>query len=78
MDASPIRADVSMNALVAQRLDAVDATNGAERLSRATGKYKKLCATNPEASMATTSKAPLRPSYRQHTTVDDLVGVIVG
>ncbi len=50
MDASLIRADVSMDALVAQHLDAVDEANDAERLSRATGKHKKLCATDPDAS----------------------------
>jgi len=77
MDASLIRADVSMDALVAQHLDAVDEANDAERLSRATGKHKKLCATDPDATMATSSKAPLRPSYKQHTAVDDHAGVVV-
>ncbi len=27
--------------------------------------------------MATSSKAPLRPAYKQHTAVDDLAGVVV-
>ena len=41
MDASWIRADASMDPLVAQHLDAVDEVNDAERLSRAPGKHKK-------------------------------------
>lgn len=27
--------------------------------------------------MATSSKAPLRPAYKQHTAVDDFAGVVV-
>lgn len=77
MDASLIRADVSMDALVECHLDAVDEANDAERLSRETGKHKKHCATDPDATMATSSKAPLRPCYKQHTAVDDHAGVVV-
>jgi transposase len=77
MDASLIRADVSMDAVVERHLDAVDEANDAERLSRETGKHKKHCATDPDATMATSSKAPLRPSYKQHTAVDDHAGVVV-
>lgn len=53
MDATLIRADVSLGSLVAQHLDAVDAANldEADRLSRATGKFKKLCVTDPDASI---------------------------
>lgn len=81
IDASLIRANVSMDALVSRHLDAVaeaqDDANGAERDARTSGKFKKLCRTDPEATMATSSKAPLRPAYKQHTAVDDRAGVIV-
>ena len=77
MDASLIRADVSMDALVARHLDAVEETNDIERTARSGGKYKKLCRTDPDATMATSSKALLRPSYKQHTAVDDHASVVV-
>ena len=81
IDASLIRANVSMDALVSRHLDAVEAAhddaNGAERDARTSGKFKKLCRTDPDATMATSSKAPLRPAYKQHTAVDDLAGVVV-
>lgn len=81
VDATLIRADVSMDALVARHLDAVDAAaveaDDGARLARSTGRFKKLCATDPEATMATASKAPLRPAYKQHTAVDDHAGVVV-
>ena len=80
MDATLIRADVSLGSLVAQHLDAVDLANLDEddRLSRATGKFKKLCVTDPDATMATSSGGQqLLPSYKQHTSVDDRAGVIV-
>lgn len=80
MDATLIQADVSLGSLVAQHLDAVDAANldEADRLSRTTGKFKKLCVTDPEATMATSSAGQqLLPSYKQHTSVDDRAGVIV-
>ena len=77
MDASLIRADVSMDGLVARHLDAVEEANDVERTARSSGKYKKLCATDPDATMATSSRAPLRPAYKQHTAVDDRAGVVV-
>jgi transposase len=77
IDASLIRANVSMDALVARHLDAVGDENDAERDARTSGKFKKLCRTDPDATMATSSKAPLRPAYKQHTAVDDLAGVVV-
>ncbi|WP_051419518.1 IS1182 family transposase [Paracoccus pantotrophus] len=81
IDASLIRANVSMDALVSRHLDAVEAAhndaNGAERDARTSGKFKKLCRTDPDAAMATSSKAPLRPACKQHTAVDDLAGVVV-
>jgi len=50
MDASLIRADVSMDALVDQHLDAVQDANDDQRQARTTGKYKKLCGSDPDAS----------------------------
>jgi len=77
IDASLIRANVSMDALVTRHLDAVEDVNDAERDGRTSGKFKKLCRTDPDATMATSSRAPLRPAYKQHTAVDDLAGVVV-
>lgn len=77
IDASLIRANVSMDALVARHLDAVEHANDAERDARTSGRFKKLCRTDPDATMATSSKAPLRPAYKQHTAVDDQEGVVV-
>lgn len=77
MDASLIRADVSMDALVDQHLEAVQDANDDQRQARTTGKYKKLCRSDPDATMATSSGAPLRPSYKQHTSVDDHAGLVV-
>ena len=43
-----------------------------DRLSRKTGKFKKLCVTDPDASMATSAAGrQLLPSYKQHTSVDE-------
>ena len=77
IDASLIRADVSMDALIERHLDTVEEVNDTERMARGSGKYKKLCRTDPEATMATPSRQPLRPSYKQHTSVDDCAGVVV-
>ena len=77
VDASLIRANVSMEALVSRHLDAVEEANDAERDARKSGKFKKLCGTDPDATMATSSKAPLRPACKQHTAVDDHEGVVV-
>ena len=77
IDASLIRANVSMDALVARHLDAVEDANDAECDARTSGRFKKLCRTDPDATMATSSKAPLRPAYKQHTAVDDVAGVVV-
>jgi hypothetical protein len=42
------------------------------------GKYKKVCVTDPDATMATNARnRRLEPSYKQHTAVDDKVGVIL-
>ena len=85
IDASLIRANVDMDALVSRHLDAVEAAHDdakdtahdATRDARTSGKFKKLCRTDPDATMATSSKALLRPAYKQHSAVDDLAGVVV-
>jgi len=77
IDASLIRANVSMDALVSRHIDAALDVNEVARDARTSGKFKKLCRTDPEATMATSSRAPLRPAYKQHTAVDDLEGVVV-
>jgi len=89
MDASLIRADVSWESLTNEHAEKVLEENnefrddedpkpprGRSRTRRA--KEKKRSRTDPEATMATTSKKQrLEPSYKQHTAVDDQAGVIV-
>lgn len=77
IDASLIRADVSMDTLVLRHLDAVKAVGDVAGTVRESDKHKKICASDPDATMATASRAPLRPSYKQHTAVDDHTGVVV-
>src|SRR5690606_18288726 len=80
IDASLIRAHVSWDALAVRHVDAVEAANGdeAERSRRQTGKHKKVCTTDPDATMATNGRnRRLEPAYKQHTAVDDVAGVIV-
>jgi hypothetical protein len=49
------------------------------RGSRKTGKFKKVCLTDPDASMATSGRnRRLEPSYRQHGVIDDQLGVVPG
>ncbi|RWO18445.1 MAG: IS256 family transposase, partial [Mesorhizobium sp.] len=65
-----------------RHLEAVSAANADEeaaiRKSRKTGKFKKVCITDPDASMATNARnRRLEPAYKQHTIVDDLRGVVL-
>ena len=49
-----------------------------EKESRQTGRYKKVCITDPDASMSTNGRnRQLEPAYKEHAVVDDLRGVIV-
>jgi len=77
VDASLIRADVSWDSLVVRHVDAVATANGdggpddetqrQTRNSKKTGKFKKVCPTDPDASMATNGRnRRLEPSYKQH------------
>jgi hypothetical protein len=48
-----------------------------EREGRQSGKYKKICATDPDATMATNAhNRRLEPAYKQHAAVDDKAGDI--
>ncbi len=90
VDASLIRADVAWESLAVRHVDAVTHANGdgadgdriAEqeglRKSKKTGKFKKVCLTDPDATMATSGRnRRLEPSYKQHGAVDDACGVIL-
>jgi transposase len=87
-DASLVRADVSWESLAVRHADAVAAENGDDddaasvsvqrRNGKQTGKHKKVCVTDPDATMATTARnRRLEPSYKQHGVVDDLCGVVL-
>lgn len=84
IDASLIRANVSWDSLTEQHVVDVLSENqnedesDAEKTGRQSGKYKKVCTTDPDATMATNARnRRLEPSYKQHTAVDDKVGVIL-
>ena len=86
VDASLIRADVSWESLAVRHVDAVGQANGdadvdqqlERRNSKKTGKFKKVCLTDPDATMATNGRnRRLEPSYKQHGAVDDACGVIL-
>ena len=82
VDASLVRADVSWESLAVRHVDAVVEANAegvtVERDSRKTGKHKKVCITDPDASMATNGRnRRLEPSYKQHAVVDDAFGVVL-
>lgn len=86
-DASLIRADVAWESLAVRHVDALAKANGdgegdgdpeAPRETRRTGKFKKVCVTDPDATMATTARnRRLEPSYKQHAVVDDAFGVVL-
>lgn len=80
VDASLIRAHVSWDSLAVRHVEAVADANLDEALrdSRQSGKFKKVCVTDPDASMATNGRnRRLEPAYKQHTAVDDVAGVVV-
>ena len=84
VDASLIRADVSWESLVKRHADEVmtenpgGAPDGERRRRRPGAKTKKVSLTDPDASMATTSRGQrLEPCYKQHTAVDDSSGVVL-
>src|SRR5262252_4193803 len=74
IDASLIRANVSWDSLAERHVEGAEV----ERKGRQSGKYKKLCTTDPDATMATNARnRRLEPCYKQHAAVDDKVGVIL-
>ena len=86
VDASLIRADVSWEGLAVRHVETVQKENGDgdegveanEPARRRTGKHKKVCVTDPDASMATSARnRRLEPSYKQHGVVDDVFGVVL-
>ena len=81
IDASLIRANVSWDSLVERHVGEVLDENAAatnEKKGRQSGKFKKVCVTDPDATMATNARnRRLEPAYKQHTAVDDKVGVIL-
>jgi transposase len=84
IDASLIRANVSWDGLVERHVGDVlnenpsDAGVEVEKKERQSGKYKKVCVTDPDATMATNARnRRLEPTYKQHTAVDDKLGVIL-
>jgi transposase len=86
VDASLIRADVSWEGLAVRHVDAVADANDrsdddeamARKKGRQSGRYKKVCITDPDATMATSSRnRRLEPAYKQHAVVDDVRGVVL-
>ena len=58
--------------------DGGPAARQARRQSKKTGRFTKVCLTDPDASMATSGRnRRLEPSYKQHGAVDDECGVIL-
>jgi len=90
IDSTLIRADVSWDSLTTEYADKVFKENQAEdgdadadssdslnSYSR-TGKPKKRSTTDPDATLTTSSHTfRMEPSFKQHTAVDDLSGVIL-
>lgn len=73
---------MSWESLAVRYVEATNEANGevdeTAKTSRQTGKYKKVCTTDPDATMATTARnRRLEPAYKQHTVVDDLRGVVL-
>jgi transposase len=82
IDATLIRADVSWEALASRWVAKVGEANAqvdeVERRGKQSGKYKKVCLTDPDATMATSGRnRRLEPAYKQHTAVDDEAGVLL-
>lgn len=84
IDASLIRANVSRNRITEQHVMDVlseyqsEDESEAQRKGRQSGKYKKICTTDPDATMDTNARnRRLEPAYKQHTAVDDKLGIIL-
>jgi transposase len=92
VDATLIRADVSWDSLIRQHVEEASADAGTDggpddegpppkrkgRPATRPPKTKRVSRTDPEATMATSSREfHLQPTYKQHTAVDDQAGIIV-
>jgi hypothetical protein len=69
IDASLIRANVSWESLIERHVvEVLDENNiEVEKQDRQSGKYKKVCVTDPDATMATNARnRHLEPCYKQH------------
>jgi len=85
VDASLIRADVSWDSLAVRHVERVASANEISESGnienykgRQSGQFKKICTTDPDATMATSARnRHLEPSYKQHAVVDDRRGVIL-
>lgn len=87
VDATLIRADVSWESLAEVHAEKVIEENREEdepepprrgRQRKWEKKPKKVSATDPDASLTTSSHScRMEPSYKQHTAVDDKAGVVV-
>jgi transposase len=80
VDASLIRANVSWESLVERHVvEVLDENNvEVEKQDRQSSKSKKVCVTDPDATMATNARnRHLEPCYKQHAAVDDKAGVIL-
>jgi len=76
IDASLIRASVSWDSLVERHVEDVLSENQSEegtegeKKGQQSGKYKKVCTTDPDATIATNARnRRLEPAYKQHTAV---------
>lgn len=83
VDATLIRADVSWASLTEHHAERVLEENvleeeAGDRVQKKAGKPKKRSTTDPDATMTTSSNNyRMEPSFKQHTAVDDVAGVIV-
>lgn len=76
IDASLIRAHVSWDAVAFRHVEPVEVANiqETERSGRQTGKFQKICTTDPDVTMATNGRnRRLEPAYKQHTAVDRVI-----
>ena len=75
-DAAMAQGDGSLPGEATANVDAVKDRTDRDR--KQSGRHKKICLTDPDASMATSARnRRLEPAYKQHTAVDDVRGVIL-
>jgi transposase len=74
IDSTLIRADADIGSVVDAHLEEVAMENGGEKGA----KRKKVCLTDPDATMARSNpKDKFEPRYKAHVAVDDKSGVVV-